>query len=265
MFLWISCHLQPKLSPYTPTSKSLNISVLVFGILFPHFAPTPVDPSNSYLDITFSAACSLMELIISSFMIPLHLTSQGAIIEHLLCARHYPESYTCTLLLILMMTFETGNYFQSSHFTDKKTKALKSDETVPGSQTQYLMEPNLESRCLVPKSLLLRWPASVSAQSHSAVIICLHRFLLFPLKLKEDWCSPWSPWGAAQNQALSEHKCLWNWNVSSKSPIQNLLFWCRRTLAGRGFTAPTPIALLSFETLSPEPLGLLHTQFITSA
>lgn len=77
---------------------SLSISVLVLGIFFPHFAPTPVDPSNSYLDITFFAACSLMELIISSFMIPLHLASQGTIIERLLCARHYPESYACTLL-----------------------------------------------------------------------------------------------------------------------------------------------------------------------
>lgn len=34
-----------------------------------------------YLDITFFAACSLMQLIISSFMIPLHLASQGTIID----------------------------------------------------------------------------------------------------------------------------------------------------------------------------------------
>ena len=153
---------------------SLSILVLVLGIFFPHFAPTPVDSSNSYLDITFFVACSLMELIISSFMIPLHLASQGTIIELLLCARHYPESYACTLLWILMRTFEIGNYFQSSHFTDTKTKALKSDETVPGSQAQYLMEPSLESRCLIPKSLLLCGTASVSAPVTRAVTICLH-------------------------------------------------------------------------------------------
>lgn len=57
----------------------------------------------------------------SSFMIPLHLASQGTIIERLLCARHYPESYAYSSLN-LMMTFEIGNYFQSSHFTDTKTK-----------------------------------------------------------------------------------------------------------------------------------------------
>lgn len=184
MFLWISCHPQPKLSPYTPTSMSLSISVLVLGIFFPHFAPTPVDPSNSYLDITFSAACSLMELAISSFMIPLHLTSQGAIIEHLLCARHYPESYICILLLILMMTFEMGNYFQSSYFTDTKTKALKSDETIPGSQTWLGAKPRIQvSDCKVFTPVLNRLFLPLSQCCHH---LCTRALLPFPLKLEED-------------------------------------------------------------------------------
>lgn len=172
----------------------------------------PVDPSNSYLDITFSAACSLMELVISSFMIPLHLTSQGAIIEHLLCARHYPESYTCILLLILMMTFEMGNYFQSSYFTDTKTKALKSDETVPGSQTRYLVEPSLECRCLTAKSYSCAEPP-VSAPVMvlpSSVYTCPPPI---PSKARGGLILTWSPWAATQNLALSEHECLWNWEV----------------------------------------------------
>lgn len=101
-------------------------------------------------------------------MILLHLILQGAITEYLLCAKHRPDSCTCTLLLILMVTFEIGNYFQSSHFTDIKTKALESNDTFP--EWSQASDPGVRFQSLytyaeLPLFLLL---------SQITVIICLH-------------------------------------------------------------------------------------------
>lgn len=53
--------------------------------------------------------------------------------------------------------------------------------------------------------------------------------------------------------------------MSVLSPHSKPPVLVQEDLGREGSYSSHPIALFSFETLSPEPLGLLHTQFITSA
>lgn len=72
VIFWTFHQPQPKPSPNTPTSTSLRLEYPFLALLLVN----PTDPSHSYSGIAFSVPCSLVEFIISSFMMPLYLISQ---------------------------------------------------------------------------------------------------------------------------------------------------------------------------------------------